>query len=255
METIKDTDTQHSCPLVLTVNGAVVESFSHKVDYQAAKSPILQSIEPRYGSVLGGTDITFSGTGFKGFADPSLYKITVDGVDCPIKGTVTDTEIICTSGPRPGTPEQSLEIYIDGVGLVATQGLRFTYARYWSNEATWGGLFAPLEGESVHIQKGVNLIMDIPRPPNLQIVIVEGSLIFLPDADANHHRYFDARYIYVRQGRMEVGTEDHPYTSRITITLHGNIKDPYLPIYGNKVLAVERGSLDLHGVPRAPTWT
>jgi hypothetical protein len=37
---------------------------------------------------------------------------------------------------------------------------------------------------------------------------------------------------------MEVGTEEFPYTSKLTITMHGNISDPYLPIYGNKVIAV-----------------
>lgn len=54
---------------------------------------------------------------------------------------------------------------------------------------------------------------------------------------------------------MEVGTEDHPYTSRITFTMHGNISSPYLPIYGNKCIAVKQGTLDMHGIVRTPTWT
>jgi len=54
---------------------------------------------------------------------------------------------------------------------------------------------------------------------------------------------------------MEVGTEEFPYTSKLTITMHGNVYDPYLPIYGNKVIAVRYGTLDLHGVERTPTWT
>lgn len=54
---------------------------------------------------------------------------------------------------------------------------------------------------------------------------------------------------------MEVGTEQYPYTSQITFTLHGNEYDPYIPIYGNKVIGVRHGVLDMHGVKREPTWT
>jgi len=54
---------------------------------------------------------------------------------------------------------------------------------------------------------------------------------------------------------MEVGTEEFPYTSQITFTMHGNISSPYLPIYGNKCIAVKKGILDMHGIPRTPTWT
>jgi hypothetical protein len=54
---------------------------------------------------------------------------------------------------------------------------------------------------------------------------------------------------------MEVGTEQFPYTSKITITMHGNITDPYLPIYGNKCIGLRYGTLDMHGIERTPTWT
>jgi hypothetical protein len=37
--------------------------------------------------------------------------------------------------------------------------------------------------------------------------------------------------------------------------MHGLLEDPYLPIYGNKVLGVRYGTLDMHGVERTPTWT
>jgi hypothetical protein len=53
---------------------------------------------------------------------------------------------------------------------------------------------------------------------------------------------------------MEVGTEEFPYTSKITITMHGALEDPYLPIYGNKVIAVREGTLDMHGVKKK-TWS
>lgn len=37
--------------------------------------------------------------------------------------------------------------------------------------------------------------------------------------------------------------------------MHGNKESPEIPIYGNKVIAVRNGILDLHGIPRYPTWT
>ena len=54
---------------------------------------------------------------------------------------------------------------------------------------------------------------------------------------------------------MEVGTEEDPYTSKLTITMHGTEEDPYLPIYGNKVIGVRFGRLEMHGVERKVKWT
>ena len=56
-------------------------------------------------------------------------------------------------------------------------------------------------------------------------------------------------------GYLEVGTEDHPYSSKLTITLHSTKHDAYLPLYGNKVIGVRFGTLDMHGVKRSVTWT
>lgn len=54
---------------------------------------------------------------------------------------------------------------------------------------------------------------------------------------------------------IQVGTEEEPFMHKATITLHGTVNDPEIPIYGAKVLAVRQGQLDLHGLPRAVTWT
>jgi len=127
----------------------------------------------------------------------------------------------------------------------------------WSADSSWGGEFSPMDGESMHLPAGLNLMVDVDSTPKLKAVIVEGSLIFAPDKDPNHHRTFDAMYIMVRgEGSLfEVGTEEFPYTSKITITMHGSISDPYLPIYGNKCIGLRHGTLDLHGIKREPTWT
>lgn len=112
-----------------------------------------------------------------------------------------------------------------------------------------------MEGDSLNIPAGLHLYVDVDATPKLNAVIVEGSLIFAPESNANHLRTFDASYVMIRGGYMEVGTEQFPYTSKLIITMHGSIESPEIPIYGNKVIAVRHGQLEMHGVPRTPTWT
>lgn len=108
----------------------------------------------------------------------------------------------------------------------------------------------------MYVPKGLNLLVDVDSTPLLNAIIVEGTIIFAPkDNDPTHLRTFDAKYIMVQKGRMEVGTEEFPYTSRIIITMHGKESDPYMPTYGNKVIGVRMGNLDMHGPVRTPTWT
>ena len=116
----------------------------------------------------------------------------MDGIECtPTEATATSVK--CTSGRRPGYHnDPTLSIYVEGYGFVATQGLAFRYANYWSDEDTWGGEFAPLEGESVYVPTGLNLLVDVDETPVLNFVFVEGSIIFPPDPDPNHVRKFDA---------------------------------------------------------------
>ena len=71
----------------------------------------LEAINPRFGPVTGGTQVTFSGSNLN--ADKSKYTITIDGRNCPVDSAST-TSVICTTDDRPGLVESSLEIYIEG---------------------------------------------------------------------------------------------------------------------------------------------
>jgi hypothetical protein len=84
-------------------------------------------------------------------------------------------------------------------------------------------------------------LVDVDSTPILNALIVEGALIFPSDSDPTHQRTFDAHYIMINHGYMEVGTENEPYSSKLQITMHGNVSSPYLPIYGNKVIGVRFG--------------
>jgi hypothetical protein len=79
------------------------------VTYSAAVTPKLDGISPRFGTVVGGTDITFSGTGF--VTDTAAYAIVIDGKPCAVKSAST-TAVVCTSGKRPGLPDPSLSMYV-----------------------------------------------------------------------------------------------------------------------------------------------
>lgn len=169
------------------------------------------------------------------------------------------TEIQCrtaaklTSEIKPEHP--SLVIDIDGFGNVATQGLLYRYVGLWSDKTTWGGDILPEEGDAIEIPVGRSLLVDVDSTPVLSFLTVMGSLIFAPEDDKSHERFFDAQYIIVNGGYLEIGTEDFPYDSKLTITMHGDEYTPALPIYGNKVIAVRNGRLEMHGKERSHSWT
>ena len=58
----------------------------------------------------------------------------------------------------------------------------------------------------------------------------------------------------VNNGTMEIGTEKHPYMSKLTITMRGEKYDPPMPIFGKKSIGVRYGVLDIHGRPKK-SWT
>ena len=119
-------------------------------------------------------------------------------------------------------------------------GKLFRYVSLWSDTTTWNDIL-PIEGQAISIPKGQHLLVDVDSTPKLSFIVVEGSLIFPSNVDPNHHRTFDASYVMVQGGYLEIGTEEDPYTSKLTITMHSSVTDPYLPIYGNKVIGVRFG--------------
>jgi len=58
----------------------------------------------------------------------------------------------------------------------------------------------------------------------------------------------------INNGTMEIGTERHPYQSKLTITMYGEKYDPAMPIFGKKSIGVSFGTLDIHGVEKK-SWT
>ena len=57
----------------------------------------------------------------------------------------------------------------------------FYYVDRWSSIWTWGGLGLPQAGEFIVIKKGDTIVLDVSTP-TLEFLLVQGELIFEPDA-------------------------------------------------------------------------
>jgi hypothetical protein len=114
VETIDNSDATYSCTPKLHLNGTTTDL--NDVTYDGTITPLLQSIEPRYGNVVGGEDITFTGSGFgTTVADVSII---IDEVVCTVS-TVTDTQIVCNTGARTGLHNATLDMKIANKGYVS----------------------------------------------------------------------------------------------------------------------------------------
>lgn len=92
---VANTNAAHVCDVKMIVAG--VTTTLNPITYADTHTPTIDSVVPRYGAVQGGETITITGTNF---VDGST-SVTIDGITCAI-GTVTATEITCTTGSRPG---------------------------------------------------------------------------------------------------------------------------------------------------------
>jgi len=251
------TDTNKSCDIVVTTTGGSTQTFPAAVTYSDSATSKVSNISPKYGSYKGGETITLTGSGFSTVMAETSVKI--DGIDCVVT-LATSTSIECITGARPtvvSTPSTVVSFSGTSVnGYASMQGNDFTYANYWTDLETWGGEYAPQDGESIVIPKGQMLIVDIDNTPQLYAIIVQGSLVFIPHSDPNHHRTIDASYIFIDKGGVfECGTETARYTSKLTITMHGTRQDIQIPTYGNKGIFVRHALFDMHGAFRNTTWT
>mmetsp|Transcript_27798 Transcript_27798/g.24415 ORF Transcript_27798/g.24415 Transcript_27798/m.24415 type:complete len:468 (+) Transcript_27798:561-1964(+) len=248
------------CGATVYVNDATpVNVAGTAVTYQESKTATLQSINPNMGTSQGGETVTFTLSELTGFVSGDV-TVEIDGVDC---GSVSvnqpggSTEISCTTGAAPAIDvrRNSLEsrviIHIEDHGYVYVPlEMTYFYVDRWSDELTWGNISPPREGDSVHIPSGQVILLDV-SPPKLNALVIEGALIFADEADIT----LDAHYIMINYGRFQVGTENNRFQHKATITLHGTKEDPHLPRFGNKVIANNKGIIDLHGEEVDTTWT
>jgi hypothetical protein len=160
----------------------------------------------RYGTVKGGTTLNFK---VDNAPSNAVYKITIDNIECPQQGNVAG-KAVCTTGARPEFTEPKVFITINGLNAFVHRTVEFFYASIWSDSDTWGGEFEPADGDSLYVPVGQVLLVDKSPFGVLNAIVVEGILLFAENANGIN---LEARYIFVRHGRLIIGTEDSPYNS------------------------------------------
>lgn len=143
-----------------------------------------------------------------------------------------------------------LKINIEEIGDLAFNDNNFEIFYRWSDIRTWGMDFIPGFKDSVYI-KNLNVLFDI-ETADLNFVLIEnGSLKFEDTRDYK----IKANNILIRSGNFIIGTEKLPFKHKFELIFTSTKKDPTLPIFGNKVLAVMEGCLDIHGIKKEFTHT
>ncbi|XP_045210443.2 fibrocystin-L-like isoform X2 [Mercenaria mercenaria] len=243
-------NTAQTCDVSVSLSG-IVKSLENSYSYNAALTPTCSGVSPSRGGTGGGTSITISGSGFGSVVND--VNVMIDDVECDVS-TVTDTEIVCVTGPHLGSVDAKVEVQISGNGIAkeeTTGDADFSYIDVWSSPYTWGGGPVPEEGDFIIIPRGMTLLLDTDTPV-LSFLLIQGGKLIFDETDVE----LKAKVIMITdRGVLQVGTESEPFRHKAIITLYGTTVDKELPIYGTKVLAVRNGTLDLHGIEMPLTWT
>ena len=241
---------------------SVDATISAAVSYALASTPRIQQISPRRAAARGGDSITIIGSGFGGRHADNI-NITLGGIACLVQ-SYTDSgdqqQVVCTSGAHGGASSKDpwsgpASLIVAGLGAAsaanASVTMTFEYINLWSDARTWGNGQFPIEGDTVFIPPGQTILMDV-SPPRLYFLVVQGHLEF-----ARTDLTLDASYIFVMGGSFTIGTEASPFLQQAQVTLHGSPVSKELPVYGAKVIACRRCTLDIHGQPLLDdrTWT
>jgi plastocyanin len=257
-------NSEQICSVKAVVSGSAgfKEGLSpSNITYSGSLTPIIESLSPRRGGTAGGTLLTITGSGFESTISGKTVNVSIniDGVECSLRDS-NDSLLTCRTNPHKTTLDGLVTVVVPGKGravefflgnATTPSSAQFEYVDRWSSRFTWGGNDPPGEGAAVHIQAGQTVLLDTSPSGVLSLLLIDGNLIF----DDNQDIHLQAKYILILRGKLQVGTEEEPFMHRAVITLHGNIRDPEIPIYGAKVLGLRQGTLDLHGRPRAITWT
>eukprot|EP00698_Gefionella_okellyi_P011072 TRINITY_DN2904_c0_g2_i1.p1 TRINITY_DN2904_c0_g2~~TRINITY_DN2904_c0_g2_i1.p1 ORF type:complete len:3969 (+),score=910.30 TRINITY_DN2904_c0_g2_i1:483-12389(+) len=239
-----DGNGQQACVASVSVNGYSAASSGSFV-FDSALTSTVTAVNPNRGSTAGGTAITIQGTAFGAIQGSGF--VTINGVQAVVTSW-SDTQILATTGFSGTTAEARVQVTVGSNGVAATSATYF-YVDLWSRRTTWGNGPLPIEGDSIVIPEGRHVLLDVSTPV-LNLVVIYGNLIF-DEVDLT----FDAHYVMIIGGSFVVGTESKPFQHRAVITLHGDPRSREIPIYGAKVLALRWGYLDIHGIPKYPTWT
>lgn len=266
-----------ACPVNVTVTpvvsnallegtpAATVVAAAGTITYAAAVTMFITGISPNNGTALGGTPVVITGTGFP--ADPAAVSVSFNGVPARVVAS-SPSSITVLTGARDAIRPLSVSVRTDtGAAVYDPSMVYFRYLDRWSALTTWKYQEPPVDGDTVLVPEGQAILVDV-SPPRLFLVLVEGDMVF-----DRRDLTFNASYILVHGGKLEIGSEAQPFLNRLVITLHGDrYTSVEIPGIGAKMLAVtfrtmamsatgaqlrsySQGALDIHGRPRKRVWT
>ena len=96
VDVIANNDPTYTCTPDLVIAG--IKTPLTAVTFDGAKTSTLTSISPRFGTVTGGTTVTFTGTNFD--AITAGTSVLIDKRACVV-GAVTATTITCVTATKP----------------------------------------------------------------------------------------------------------------------------------------------------------
>lgn len=205
---------------VVLVDGFNTKTFTSYVDYQQAKTPIVNSVSPRFGDIAGGYTLTLTGVSL----DAGTPTIAIDGVNCPI-ASATATTIVCNVAARTTTPtiDNTFTVMIGPSKAILKD--TFYYVLKWSSAATWGVDTPPVDNDLVYVPKGMTLYVDEDTPILEGIAVEGGRLVFSDEKDLK----VQAGHITMNGGHFIAGTADHPHTHNLEFVLYGGYYGKQMP--------------------------
>lgn len=117
-EVIDSNTVNQTCIAQVTLNGDKALNLIGDIVYKNELTPLLKSITPRFGTVVGGEIVIFEGENFSSVSGE--YTILIDDRACEVI-SASSTQVKCRTSKRPGLyPTPSLQIKIESMGNVAT---------------------------------------------------------------------------------------------------------------------------------------
>eukprot|EP00742_Colponemidia_sp_Colp-10_P000666 GILJ01000725.1.p1 GENE.GILJ01000725.1~~GILJ01000725.1.p1 ORF type:complete len:5003 (-),score=847.36 GILJ01000725.1:252-15260(-) len=235
-----------SCPITVSVTTSGVTksvSYANMVNFKQTLTPDVSNVSPTRGGTAGGTVVTITGSGFS--LNNADNLVWLGSTLCSVFSS-SYNQLLCRSGASTSSTVQPVTVTVAGRGYAVTNGSTFEYIDLWSSSYSWGNGPLPVAGDSVYIGANQTMLLDVSPPPLVLILIEGGTLIFDDSLDLS----LEAKYIVIdKGGRLQIGTESQPFTHKATVTLAGTPSSQEIPLYGSKVLALRRGTLDIHGTP------
>ena len=236
------------CDVIISSVGMSV-TYDGNYTYRLIQTPRVTSVNDTRGGTEGGTPLTIMGSGF----GEEGAMVTIAGSPCTVQSQ-SDVRIECVTNRSGRTVRAKVKVNIEGKGF-AVSDVEFWYVDLWSSTFTWGGGPLPREGDFVVIPRGQTLVLDTKTNILAFLLIQGGELIFDREKGDNEVELHTQGALITSGGRLEVGTEEEPFTSKTQIVLYGHVLSTEIPVYGAKTLALREGEIDLHGRPLNVTWT